>query len=141
MLNLNRKKLSKKFRPDIPVILSIIGISSKGCANTYKTLHQSEKDIISDIQSKWSRELNEEMPVNITEHSFKMLTKIPVNAYVKYFQFKLIHSRIVTNKRLVEMEIKLDPKCYYCNYPQEEVVHALWSAQMYPSFGKRLKIG
>ena len=47
-----------------------------------------------------------------------------VNAYTIYEYFKLIHSRIVTNKKLVEMNVGTDSSCVYCNAELETLSHA-----------------
>ena len=45
-----------------------------------------------DIQYKWSRELNQEVPLKTIESSLNNLNKLPVSAY-----------------------ITTDPKCFNCN--------------------------
>ena len=93
------KNVEKKFGPDIPTILSKIGIASKGCANTYKTLSSTNSCIIGDIQTKWSEVLNIEILPEYIDRALKNMRKTPINAYTKYILFQLLHSRIVTNKK------------------------------------------
>ena len=64
-LKLNFQKMKGTYRnvekngPEIPTILSKIGIASKG--NTYKTLSSTNNCIIGNIQLKWSEVLNIEI--------------------------------------------------------------------------------
>ena len=58
--------------------------------------------------------LNKEISLFKVERSFETLGKIPVNPYTKYTLFKLLHARIVTNQKLVEMKLREDPSCPYC---------------------------
>ena len=37
------------------------------------------------------------------ENAFKQLTQMKTGAYQKYFQFKLLHTRTVTNEKLYKM--------------------------------------
>ena len=110
---------SKKdfFGPDIPNILSIIGLVSKGCANTYKHLCSHKNNIITEIQIKWCKELNKEIPTYTIGMALHDIRKSPVSAYTKYIQFKMLHSCIVTNKELFEMGLATDSSCPYCNAP------------------------
>ena len=49
---------------------------------------------------------------------------MPVNVYGKYTYFELIHFRFGTNKKLVEMNIKTDSSCVYCNANMEILSYA-----------------
>ena len=93
----NMKKPIKTYSPEILNILSIIGITSKGCANTYKRFF-NEDNIISEIQTKWSAKLNEGISTDYSEIALQNIRKLPISAYTKYSLFKLLHSYIATNK-------------------------------------------
>ena len=80
-----------------------------------------ENDIITDIQQKWSRELIEEISIN---NSFINLKKLPISAYVTYFQSKLLYYRIITNKRLMEMEIRIDPNKLFTKIDKKKNITA-----------------
>ena len=58
-----------------------------------------------DVKTKWEMALNEEIPYDTEEHASKEISKIESGAYQKYFQFKLLHSRIITNEKLHNMGI------------------------------------
>ena len=74
--------------PDIPYILAIIGIASKGCANTYKRFFPQDNIIISEIQFNWSNILDEEILSDSIRMAFQNLRRLPIDAYTKYILFK-----------------------------------------------------
>ena len=45
-------------------------------------------------------------------------------SFTKYLQFKMLHKRIVTNKRLYEMGLSETKICPYCGFIEETVEHA-----------------
>ena len=122
------------YGPEIPTILSKIGIASKGCANNYKTLFSTNNCIIGNIQSKWSEVLNTEIFPEWIEKALRNMRKTPVNAYTKYILFKLFHSRIITNKKIVEMGIATDSSCKYCNDPSETLLHGFIECPLVANF-------
>ena len=116
--------VNKTLGPEVPLILSKIGFMSSGCSNTYKILLESDNFLLETIQNKWSATLNEVICLFRVERVFENLRKVPVNQYTKYILFKLLHARIVTNQKLIDMELKDDPSCPYCNTNFETLVHA-----------------
>ena len=63
--------------PKIPIILNIIGLKTKGCANTYKVLSSHEGNVLRDVQLKWSSELNGDILIHTIETAFQNLRKDP----------------------------------------------------------------
>ena len=61
---------------------------------------------------------------------------IPVNSYTRYILFKLLHSRIETNKKLVEMNLVDDA---YCKAPLETLLHAFIVCPTVVKFCKEIK--
>ena len=70
--------------------------------------------ILIDVKNKWEMALNEEIPYDTIEHAFKGISKLESGAYQKYFQFKLLHSRIITNEKLHNMGISDTKMCKNC---------------------------
>ena len=50
---------TKDLDPNIPILLSIMGLSIKGCLTTYEFLMEHNSKMLADIQRKWAQELNE----------------------------------------------------------------------------------
>ena len=112
------------FGPYILQILLKIGYNIKGCANTYNYLMEFNQTLIIETQTRWGEILNEEIPFNVVEKSFKNLHKMKEGSFTKYLQFKMLHMRIVTNKKLMDMGIAEISNCPYCGESEETIEHA-----------------
>ena len=80
--------------------------------------------IISGIQRKWEERLGEDMPYQTVKNSFRDIRKMKEGPYMKYVQFKMLHGRIITNKKLLDMGISDSSKCPYCDETEETIEHA-----------------
>ena len=75
-------------------------------------------------KTKWENILNEEINDTRMETAFLHLHKISEGSFDKYIQFKMLHRRIITNKKLLDMNIRNDSKCPYCEAAIETIEHA-----------------
>ena len=66
---------------------------------------------------------------DIIENAFKQLTKMKTSAYYKYFQFKFLHSRTVTNEKLYKMGISDTKFCKTCGNVIDTMKHAFLECQ------------
>ena len=110
--------------PYLPYFLFEIGYNIKGCAKTYSLLMGSNSNIITGVQRKWEERLGEDMPYQTVKNSFRDIRKMKEGPYMKYVQFKMLHGRIITNKKLLDMGISDSSKCPYCDEPEETIEHA-----------------
>ena len=81
-------------------------------------------NILKGVKEKWEKILNEEINYEIIETAFKEIPKLKENAYQKYLQFKLLHTRTATNNILNKMEIRESNKCLLCDTEKEDIKHA-----------------
>ena len=133
------QEIDKTIGPAIPRILDTIGISSTGCSNTYKALSTGDHFLLENIRVKWSGVFNIEILLYRIEKAFQCLRIIPVNSYTRYILFKLLHSRIVTNKKLVEMNLADDASCVYCKAPLETLIHTFIVCPTVVKFWKEIE--
>ena len=98
MQNIDKTDLT--IGPHLPRIFFETGITQKGCSGTYKKLMDWDYNIIQDVKQKWEEVLNDDIPYLIVENAFKYVTKMKESAYYKYLQFKMLHSRTITNEKL-----------------------------------------
>ena len=110
--------------PFLPRILFEVGIANKGCNRIYNKLMVYNSNIIIEVKNKWERVLNEEISYNSIENGFIAISKMIEGPYQKYFQFRLLHSRIVTNKKLHVMKISDTNLCPICHETEETIKHA-----------------
>ena len=100
--------------PQIPRLSFEIGMIQKGCGRVYNKLMNNNTVILIEVKNKWENALNEEVPYNTIEHAFKEISNKESGTYQKYFQFKLLHSRIITNEKLYNMNISSTKMCKTC---------------------------
>ena len=115
--------------PYIPLTLTKIGYNGKGCSNTYKYLMDFDFNILLVIQNKWENILDEEINLTIIEKSFRNIQEMKEGAFVRYLQFKMLHNRIITNKKLYDMGISDTNNCPYCQEPDETIEHAFLTCE------------
>ena len=114
--------------PKLPLLLQTTGYGIKGTATTYNNLMQYDLLILQTISEKWSKELNEDIPIETIELGFKTLKKSQESAYTRYIQFKVLQSQVMTNKILFQMGLKDSDKCPRCREFAEDI------CKMYNSF-------
>ena len=115
---------SKMYGPYIPILLLKTGFNMKGCSQTDNMMMSINQNLIIETQTKWELSLNEDIPYHIVERSFKHIQKMKEGSFTKYLQFKLLHNRIVTNKKLFAMGLSESSNCPYCNNIDETIDHA-----------------
>ena len=104
----------------MPYIIFKMGYNIKGCAITYKILMNFNQNVISEVNNGWERVLNEAIGIQRFENSFRNLHNRKEGSFTKYIQFKMLHRRIVTNKKLYGMGIK-ENKCSSCPHCTEQI--------------------
>ena len=62
---------------------------------------------------KWEEVLNDDVTHSMAENAFKDIAKMKESAYYKYFQFKMLHSRTMTNDKLYKMKIADSKICKF----------------------------
>ena len=122
------------YGPYLPYILFKIGYNIKGCAMTYNCLMNYNYNIITEARNKWEEVLDDDIPHYTIEKSFKNLQKIKEGSFTKYLHFKMLHRRIVTNKKLLDMGISESSKCPYCEEPEETIEHAFLYCEIVKKF-------
>ena len=125
--------------PYLPPILFEIGYNTKGCAKTYNPLMNFDYHIITEVQRKWEDALLEDIPFQVVNKSFKNIRCMKEGSYMKYIQFKMLHRRIVTNKKLNDMGISDSSKCPYCDEPEETIEHAFITCRSVSKFWKEVE--
>ena len=111
----NHISIQDNIRPRLPFILYIIEAGLKGNKNTYFNSRNTGNNILTELQVKWSENLNDEIRLDTLSNSFKNATKYSPSVYQHLIQFELLHRRTVHNKLLHKMGISTTPNCLFCN--------------------------
>ena len=133
------RQTNKMFGPYIPILLLKTGFNMKGCSQTYNMMMNTNRNLVIETQHKWELTLNEEIPYHIVERSFKQIQKMKEGSFTKYLQFKLLHNRIVTNKKLYTMGLSETSNCPYCDNIDETIEHAFLNCRVVTNFWKEVE--
>ena len=69
---LTLENYQKQTGPHLPRSLFEIGLLNKDCKRIYNKLMKYNTNVITIVEEKWEHVLNEEIPINIVEKSFKI---------------------------------------------------------------------
>ena len=125
--------------PCLPRILFEIGLVEKGCNRTYNKLMGYDQNILIQVKDKWEQTLNEEVKMDVVERSFNQIPKHNEGAYFKYFQFKLLHSRTVTNVKLHKMKLTDTTTWKICQLELETIKHTFLDCPMVITLWKQIE--
>ena len=133
------EKKSDMHGPYIPYMLFIIGFNMTGCAKIYNLLMDFDQNIIQQVQNKWEEILTEDISYQMVKKAFMDIGKMKEGPYTKYLQFKMLHRRIFTNKKLHNIGIIDSSKCPYCEEPEETIEHAFIYCETVNLFWKKIE--
>ena len=128
-----------KMGPHLPRVLFEIGIVGKGCNRSYNKLMDYNQNILIQVKNKWEETLNEEIKIDTVEKSFNQIPKFEEGAYFKYFQFKLLHNRTVTNVKLHKMKLADNTTCKICQSEPETIKHTFLDCPMVVTLWKHIE--
>ena len=118
------EKQSPIYGPYIPRIIFEMGIAEKGCGRIYNKLMNYNVNLLKDIKEKWENTLKNDLVYDIIEKAFKDITHMKTGPYQKYFQYKLLHNRTITNEKLYKMNISDTNMCKNCHTEIDTIKHA-----------------
>ena len=107
--------------PCIPNHLEILLKQKKGSRYVYNILNKQTLNL--KYKSKWDRDLSN----NISEEQWKLIFKACFKTvkdnFLVWFQYRIIHRILGTNKLLFEMKLKESPLCSFCHSENETLMH------------------
>ena len=129
---LNIENIKKKVENpmNIPFGFKIYIKSKKGSQDMYKLLNESKETPTGMIawnkkydfdKNEWKRIFNE--PFRITR-----------DTTMQWFQIRINHNILATNKFLTKIKIINDPKCSFCSQEDETIEHLLWECEHVQKF-------
>ena len=71
----------------------------------------------------WSRTLHVDMNDGVFAAHFAYMYKLTSSTKLQYFQYRLLHNILPTNKTLYNMKIIDNPQCNFCNSEEETMEH------------------
>ena len=105
-------------QPHISLILS----DSKSNQVIKKEFKQND-DWTSTAINSWTRDIAVNCDLLFWQKIFKIPFSIGFDAWMKMFQYKILHRILPTNKKLCQYGIKPSNICDYCNLEKESLIH------------------
>ena len=109
--------------PIMPVIIEVITRDKKGCRTIYQYL--SCNDCVPTARQKWEREFRD-IDEKSWERIYLLTHKLTSCTYSKWFQLRILHRIISTNKFLFNINVKDSNKCSFCNVETETTIHLFY---------------
>lgn len=112
--------------PFIPINLSILYRNKKGCKYFYDILNNKNKNINKqNYHLKWENDLKRD----ISNDAWKIFNIIPfrttTSTKIRWFQYRIIHRILVTNKDLYRYKLIDSAKCTFCDQELESILHLM----------------
>ena len=110
--------------PTIPISVVKLIKNKKGSKEFYLTLMSPKSQIKSKGMGKWANtfDLGEDMCKKI----FRLPFVITKNSKLQWFQTRINHRILGTNRSLFKMKITQSPLCSFCRETDETIEHLFW---------------
>lgn len=118
---------------DVRKALTLIFTNKKGTKRYYNMLIQKEQP--PKCCDKWNSKLNKDINWKITFAKIQKIQEIKL----KWFQIRIVHRIIGTNRSLKWMNLKNDDLCDFCKEETETIVHLFWECDIIQRFWKELE--
>ena len=120
----------------MPLPLSILLKSTKGCRQIYDRIIHTNKSINSI--NKWSTDLQTNLNVR-TDKLFYIPFEISNDQTLQWFQVRINHRILGTNVLLEKMKIKENKLCSYCKHEPETILHLFSNCSLIMRFWRKLE--
>ena len=121
------------FEPDVCTLQENCGkvwkCVAKGSRSIYQFLIKCDTPI-KGIE-KWSNEFNCSVDTNSV---FTRVMKTTADAHLRWFQFRILHRILPTQKLLHSMKITNSSFCVFCGTEEDSLIHMFWSCDKIQNF-------
>ena len=94
----------EKKTPQLPYILYMLDLGTKGCKNVDFSTIESGKNVVKQVQEKWAKHFNDDITFDTVTSGFENMTGIARLVYQHLNYFRILHRRTVHNT-LIKMGI------------------------------------
>ena len=122
-------------RPDIPTAIKLLLWNKKGGKLFYQILTDNQSTPTS--QGKWQNELNID-DLYPWKKIYSLPYKLTNHTNIRWFQYRLTHRILSTNKFLTKIGIKQDSLCSFCKLHPETLSHIFWNCDTVKNFWNNL---
>ena len=128
-LNLENMK-NKAESPILPFAFKIYLKSKKGTQDMYKLLNKSTE--LPSGRIAWDKKYT--FNNNEWKTIFNEPFRITIDTTMQWFQTRINHKILATNKFLCKIKVTNDPKCFFCSVSDETIEHLLWECNIVKGF-------
>ena len=114
--------------PVIPTLLIKLRKGRRGCRDICTQLHTFTECELSKAQLKWSEELNL-TPQFLWSDAFSLPFVIFKDTKIRWFQYRILHRILTTNRFLKIIKIADSDLCSYCNKYPETLKHLFYDCK------------
>ena len=125
----NGKKIN--YQPALNIIMK----NKSGASFIYSTFSNNNKNICKGFE-KWNRLLNIEKDEWLG--FFSLLKFTTRDTKLRWFQFRILHNILTTNRSVAKYCNEQSHLCTFCNKESETIQHLFWSCEMVNKFWKDL---
>ena len=132
-IEIEKFDLSLPFRP---LIVQLINISEKGCAQWTKLLRFKFGTTYSIMcrERKWGEKLGRPLSIMFWERQYRNTSLIFWDNRLKLFHYKIIRHCLMTNEIVGQFLTGIEKNCTFCNNPLESISHLFWECQITKNF-------
>jgi hypothetical protein len=111
-------------------------MSRRDVEHIMKFLPKKHNYLLTKPQQKWNLEL--ELDSVNSSDMWKFAYKVPIDSNLKYFQFRILHRILTTNRYLKLINITDNDLCTFCNEEVESIVHLMFACKHVETVWQRL---
>ena len=112
-------------------VYEIILADNKGSSRIYQYLLKTIKYEKPTGISRWEKILNQ---VTDWKMYFNYLCNLTNNIKLRWFQFRILHNILTTNRSISKYDPTQSDMCSFCNIQSESILHLLWECNISQSF-------
>jgi hypothetical protein len=109
--------------PSLQPVLQIMCTKIKRCRIYYNTLISIENKQILKSQEKWLHDLNIDFESSTWNHAYTISYTSTLDTDLRYFQFRILHRVLTTNRYLKIIGVNEDDLCNFCKQESETLLH------------------
>ena len=98
----------------------------KGVSYYYNTVNQTG-GLLNKAHEKWRKHVDGGIEIEEFKTLFSNLYKVTNNVKLRSFQYRMLHSAIVTKQHLFRWKITKNNLCYFCKEEKETITHLMYN--------------
>ena len=124
-------------RPVIPKLITVLNKNKKGCRDMYDMFLLDIK-FTNSYLTKWKADLDIRDNWQ-TDDIHALVFKCTNDITIRWFQYRIVHRILATNKFLYKIKIATSPLCTFCKMEEETLLHLFVSCDIVHNIWNQLE--